>query len=72
MLQSSWGGGGIQDHIVKGIAVISNGNKINNTHMKGLILSDTVTRPMCLLSLSRVCVITSGHEERVSNKANNA
>lgn len=33
------------------------------------MLSDTVTRSMCLVPCP-VCVITSGHEERVSNKAN--
>lgn len=55
MLRSSWGGGGIQDHTVKGIAVISNGNKINNTHIKGFDTkrygdsSDVLTFPVpCL------------------------
>lgn len=31
MLRSFWARGGIQDHVVRGNAVV---NKINNTHMK--------------------------------------
>ena len=34
------------------------------------MLSDTVTRSKCLVPCP-VCIITAGHEERVSNKANN-
>lgn len=62
--------GGIQDHIVKGIDCSSkSANKIDNTHIK---VFDTKRKAIQWLVRGAnfpcpVCVITSGHEERLGN-----